>query len=292
MASSSLLQDIYDIYPKLSRSEQRVADVVTSQPEKVVGMTLAKMAESASVSEPTVMRFCARMDFAGYQELRLRMAQFLALGIPATHSVIDGQDSPATIASKIFDYTIASLDHTRTTLNTESIASAVDVIVRAERLHFLGFGASAVVAMDAGQKAVLFDRPCDVTTDPHQQFISAATASTADAFVFISYTGASKPLPEIAAEAASNGASIVAITGDADSVLGRTADVTIVTETLENTNLYTPTISRIAALLVIDVLATAVSARAAVDHPVRIESMKSKLSHFRGSDAPIIRAGE
>jgi RpiR family carbohydrate utilization transcriptional regulator len=284
MASSSLLQEILDISPSLSPSEQRVADFVTREPETVAGMTLAKLARAAGVSEPTVIRFCARMNFAGYQELRVRMAQFLALGIPATHSAIDGQDSPATIASKIFDYTIASLDHTRTTLAPTAIVAAVEAIVRAKRLHFLGFGASAVVAMDAGQKAVLFDRPCEVVSDPHQQFISAATADADDLFVIISYTGASNPLSTIAAEAQSNGATVLAITGNPDSVLAEITDITIVTETLENTNLYTPTISRIAALLVIDVLATAVAARAEPDRFRRIETMKAKLSQFRGSD--------
>ena len=54
-------------------------------------------------------------------------------------------------------------------------------------------------------------------------------------------------------------------------------------ETLDNTNDYTPTISRIAALTVIDVLSTAVGLRRDPTYRNRVAAMKRRLQNFRGS---------
>ncbi len=54
--------------------------------------------------------FCTSIGCTGYQDFKLRLAQSLALGMSATHSVIDAGDNPAKVSEKIFDYTITSLD--------------------------------------------------------------------------------------------------------------------------------------------------------------------------------------
>ena len=79
------------------------------------------------------------------------------------------------------------------------------------------------------------------------------------------------------------GAKVIAITG-ADSPLVTHCDIALVVETLDNTNIYTPTISRIAALAVIDVLSTAVALRRDTDHIHRFQLMKKRLNELRFAD--------
>lgn len=279
--ASSFLQVISDASGSLSKSEQRVADYVLSAPAEIVHSTLAKVATAASVSEPTVIRFCSSLGFSGFQEFRLRMAQFLALGVPATHSAVHDDDSMSVITAKIFDHTIASLDHTRNTLSVPAVEAAVDLIEAAERLHFYGYGASAVIAQDAAQKAPLFGRPCASLDDPHQQFIIAAMANEGDVFVLISHTGTSASLLHVAEEVRSHGGRVILITGDPASPLSEWSDVVIETQTLENTNLYTPTISRLAGLVVVDILTTVLANRASEETLDRLRDMKTKLADFR-----------
>lgn len=281
--STTLLQLIADRSPSLSKSERRVADYVVEHREEVTHSTLAALAAAIGVSEPTVIRFCASMGFSGFQNFRLEMARFLALGVPATHSAIEQSDSLETMVTKVFDHTIASLDHTRRSFDAQAIATAVELIRAAKRLHFYGFGASSIIAEDAGQKSPLFGKPCSALADPHQQFIETATSDADDLFILISHTGRTAPLTAIAAEAHANGASVVAITGAASTPLARAADVAIVTETLEDTDLYTPTISRIAALVVIDILATVSAMQDDSIDLARLRNMKQKLTAFRSA---------
>lgn len=290
--STTLLQHIADKTPSLSKSERRVAEYVVEHREEVIHSTLAALASSIGVSEPTVIRFCSSMGFSGFQDFRLEMARFLALGVPATHSAIEESDALPTIVTKIFDHTISSLDHTRRSFDVEGVVRAVELIRAAKRLHFFGFGASSIIAEDAQQKSPLFGRPCSALADPHQQFIETATADAGDLFVLISHTGRTVPLPLLAEEAHANGARVIAITGTPTSPLARVADVVVVTETLEDTDLYTPTISRIAALVVIDILATATAMhRDGVDLE-RLRGMKQKLAGFRATLDPRVAESE
>lgn len=284
--STTLLQHISDKASSLSKSERRVADYVVEHRSEVVHSTLAALSAAIGVSEPTVIRFCASMGFSGFQDFRLEMARFLALGVPATHSAIEESDSLPAIVTKIFDHTIASLDHTRRSFDADRVAQAVDLIRQSKRLHFFGAGASSIVAEDAQQKSALFGRPCTALSDPHQQFMEVATADTDDLFVMISHTGRSAPLPLLASEAQSNGASVIAITGTRSSLLADAAEVTLITDTLEDTDVYTPTISRLASLVVIDILATLTAMRDDTVDLARLRGMKKKLAAFRSTLDP------
>jgi RpiR family carbohydrate utilization transcriptional regulator len=79
-----------------------------------------------------------------------------------------------------------------------------------------------------------------------------------------------------------NGAKVVAVTGG-PGPLAELADVALVLRTFEDTDIYTPTVSRLAGLVLVDILATAVAVRRGPEHLERLRGMKEALSVFRGS---------
>src|SRR5690349_10730171 len=150
---------------ELRKSDRKVCDVVLADPKRILNATVAETAEWAGVSQPTVIRFCTSIGCQGYQDFKLRLAQSLALGTPATHSIILATDSPSEVAEKIFDYTITSLDSVRRNLDPVAVGRAVELLEKANRIEFFGFGASGIVARDAQQKFPLFGVPCGAETD-------------------------------------------------------------------------------------------------------------------------------
>ena len=70
----------------------------------------------------------------------------------------------------------------------------------------------------------------------------------------------------------------------AEGPISAVCDVALIVETLDNTNVYTPTTSRIAALVLIDILSTAVALRREPDHMGRLDNMKKRLNAFRSGD--------
>jgi RpiR family carbohydrate utilization transcriptional regulator len=102
----NILEVTSSLREELRKSDQKVADLVLQNPGFVLNATLAKTARRAGVSEPTVVRFCVAIGCHGFQDFKLRLARSLALGMPATHSVLRADDSASTIVEKIFDYTM------------------------------------------------------------------------------------------------------------------------------------------------------------------------------------------
>lgn len=281
LADLPLLELLRSRLPELRKSEQKVAQLVIGQPTFVVSATMASLAEAAGVSEPTVMRFCTGLGFGGFQAFKMKLAQALAIGLPTTYSSIERDDSIGVIATKVFDHTISSLDRSRSTLDIIQIERSVQAILAADAITFIGLGASGIIAQDAGQKESLFGIPCTAPSDTHQQFIAAAMATSSNLFFMISNTGRTSSINRTAQLAQENGASVIGVTGETNTPLAEHCDFTIVNKTFEDTDVFTPTVSRLAGLVLVDILATAVAARRGTAHLDRIASMKEGLSRFR-----------
>ncbi len=281
-SNAPLLERLTNADALLRPSERKVATVVIGDPAGTVQLSMASLATAAGVSEPTVMRFCTRLGFEGFQSFKFALAEALAFGIPATHSAIGIDDSIGDITMKIFDHTITSLDRARRGLDVDAVSAAVTALIEAKSVVFVGLGASGIIALDALQQAVLLGVPCSAPIDMHQQFMAASMLDKTAVLVAISNTGRSHSTLDIAAQAKKRGATLIGIGGE-PSPLMDLADIPLVLRTFEDTDIYTPTVSRLAGLVLIDILATAIATRRGPGHLKRLQAMKEDLSAFRGS---------
>jgi RpiR family carbohydrate utilization transcriptional regulator len=279
----NVLEAIQDALPRLRKSERKVAQVVLADPDGAVNATVASMARAAGVSEPTVMRFCEAVGCDGFQGFKLDLARGIAFGMHTPHSVIGPYDGPAEVTDKIFQYTLASLDRARRRLDPDELARAIEMLADARKIEFFGFGASAIVAQDAQQKFPLFGKPCIATIDSHQQYMAALTMEPGDVLVAVSNTGETEAILQCVEAAHDRGAKVIAITGQRDSSLAQLGDAVLVVETHENTNVYTPTTSRLGALVIVDILSTGLALRLDQGHAHRFVEMKRELARMRGS---------
>lgn len=279
----NLLEDIVRLRDDLRKSDRRVAEVILDRPEEVVGMTLATLSKAAEVSEPTVIRFCAAIGCDGFRDLRVRLARSLAFARTTSHTAITADDDLGTIVNKVFDFNLSNLNWAQSKLDPAQIGIAVDLLAGARRIEFFGFGASGIVARDAQQKFPLFGVPCGAPTDSHQMYMTADMLGAGDVAVAISNTGQTREVVQAAKVARARGAATIGITGEAGSPLAAHCDLALLVETLENTDLYTPTVSRLSHLVVIDILSTAVSLRRGAAHHDRVARMKDGLARLRGS---------
>ncbi|MBX9457641.1 MAG: MurR/RpiR family transcriptional regulator [Rhizobium sp.] len=278
--SQNILEMVRQALPDLRKSERKVADRVLEDPGRVLTATLSEAAALSDVSEPTVIRFCVAIGCSGYQEFKLRLAHSLALGTTATHSVLSKDDSTADLVEKIFGYTMTSLDWARSHLDTDALGRAIALLSEARSIEFFGLGASGIVALDAQQKFPLFGVPCGAQADTHQQLMTASMMQPGDVAVIFSNTGQTIAMIEVAEVARAGGAKVICVSGSRSPLLTH-CDVAILIETLDNTDIYTPTISRIAALVVVDILSSAVGLRRDAEHGQRFENMKQLLRNQR-----------
>ena len=65
LPSTNSLARIRSKYPTLAASEARVATWVLQQPEKIMRLSMAQVAQACQVSDTTVLRFCRNTGFQG-----------------------------------------------------------------------------------------------------------------------------------------------------------------------------------------------------------------------------------
>ncbi len=280
MGTINILQKISKSRASLSKSELKVADVVLADPNTTIRSSIASLARSAEVSEPTVNRFCRSLDCSGFPDFKLRVAQSLANGTPYVNSNVEPHDTVEDFAVKIFEMTMASLEDARSNLDFKLIGRAVDALAQAKKIEFYGLGASASVAMDAQHKFFRLNTPTVAYTDIMMQRMSAASTSRGDCIVIISYTGRTIATIEAARLAREAGATVIGITNP-NSMLASGCNIVLGVETAEDTDVYTPAISRLVHLTIVDVLATGVTLRRGPEFLDHLKRVKNSLVDTR-----------
>ncbi|HGY09445.1 MAG TPA: MurR/RpiR family transcriptional regulator [Oceanithermus profundus] len=225
--NARVLSRINSFYDKLSPSERRVADYVREHPEQVIHMPLAKLAQQAGVSDPSVLRFCRAIGYRGYLDFKVALTQDLASPVQFIHETVDPSDGPREIAQKVFAAANRALLETLQGLDTAGIERVVDLIDGAKRTLIIGVGTSAPVAQTFYNRLFRLGLPVWIQTDSYLQLMHAALLGPGDVVVGISQTGASIDPVLTLEEARKHGAATVAITGSLSSPITQQADVTL-----------------------------------------------------------------
>jgi RpiR family carbohydrate utilization transcriptional regulator len=280
MVSHDLLDRIRRRLDELNRSERKVADVILADPGSATSMSIATLAQAASVSEPTVNRFCRSFHAKGYPDFKIKLAQSLAGGTPYVTRAVEPDDSVTDYTGKIFGATIAALDQAHRQVDPSRVERVVDHLIQARQLHFFGLGASGAVAQDAQHKFFRFNMPVSAYVDVLMQRMAAAACHTGDVVVVLSYTGRTRELVDIARLARSNGAVVLGITAP-DSPLAEECTEILAVTTPEDTDYYMPMTSRMIQLALIDVLATGVTLRRGEDFLPHLKKIKDSLRDTR-----------
>jgi RpiR family carbohydrate utilization transcriptional regulator len=268
-----MLTKITEHLSTLGPAERRLADFIVQDPQGLVRMSLATLSSQAGVSEPTVIRFVRRLGCMGFSDFRMRLAQDLASGPAFVHSKVDFSDSLESVVRKIFGSSVSNLQSVDASLDIGVLQRAIDILAAAHRIELFATGQTSVVAMDAQQKFMFLGVPAVYQHDTQLQIMSAAGLRATDVAVCFSYTGQKVDIVRCAEAAMKAGATVIAVTRS-DSALADVAPLTIPVDVVENAYLYSPTATRLAQFVILDVLATGVALRRGVGISNRIQAMK------------------
>ncbi len=239
---------------KFSKSDDKIIDFILRQPNKIVSMSIAVLATSIDVSEPTINRFCHKLGCLGYPDFKLKLAQELAKSTKLFSDNVDVSDNTKTVTKKIISTIQTSVKSLEQTLDPKIIDETSQLFTHCKSVNFFGMGASGPVALDAQHKFFRLGMPVIAHTDSINQQMICSMLGKDDIAVFISYSGRTKAMVDNAKIARSNNAYTIGIT-KANSPLSTHCDYVLNAITTEDTDLYTPMTSRIIHLAIIDILA-------------------------------------
>ncbi|WP_073107538.1 SIS domain-containing protein [Pollutimonas bauzanensis] len=271
-----MLAQIRQQLSSLSTAERKVAQLILEQTRAVAKSALGDVARLAKVSEPTVIRFCRSMGYGGWPDFKIKLAASLMVGVPYVHSSLSAGDGTAVLAAKVLDNAVSALLRVRNDINAERLDTAIGLLAGARRIEFYGVGNSGIVAADAQHKFFRFDLSTVAYADTHTQLMAASLLSPRDVLVAISHSGRSRELLDAVKLALKNGCPVVAITAS-NTPLAQLATVMLRADTQEDTEIYSPMISRLVHLALVDVLALGVALRRGNDVSLVLEKTKRSL---------------
>ena len=280
MHSPNLINIITDALPSLNKSETKVANVILSDPDAATQSSIAALAKKASVSEPSVNRFCKRFNASGFPDFKLKLAKYLVSGIRFVNRNVDPNDDVASYTPKIIDSTINTLASVRDKISYARVNQVVDKLIQAKRIYFFGLGASGSVARYAEHKFFRFNLPVSSHEDVLMQRMLASTGGAGDVFFIVSHTGRTKEVVEVAEIARNNGSTVIGLTAP-ESPLAAMCTLAMDVDVPENTYEYMPMASRIVHLVILDVLATGMTLRRGPDFLPHLEKIKGSLKPTR-----------
>ncbi len=259
-----MLDRVQACLPSLAPAEQRVAKLCLADPRAFTMLPVAQLADRAHVSKPTVVRFCRSVGYNGLSDFKQKLAGTVNEGVPFIHRSVDADDKTADVLVKVIDNTVAAFLKYRNEASSNQIDKAVAALVAAfqtgRQVQFFGVGNSGVVAQDAQHKFFRLGLHSIAYSDGHMQVMSASILQKGDCVLIISNSGRTRDLMDACDIARKNGATTIVITASG-SPLASAGHIHLSADHPEGFDRYSPMVSRLLHLLIIDVLATTVALR-------------------------------
>jgi DNA-binding MurR/RpiR family transcriptional regulator len=259
--SPAIILKMKALFPTLSKSEKKVVNQIYKDPEKVIHLSVAGLAESCNVSEATVVRTCRTLGLDGYQDLKVTLAQDIVTPLQAINEEISSADTTNVIIDKIFQSTYHTLEFTHDNLKTATIEAAATAIMEAKNVLIIGLGNSHAIALDMVHKFLRLGINAEEFLDSHIQTIRATFLTKDDVLIAISHSGSTKDIVDCAKLAKKNGATVISFTNIGTSPLTKIADIKLYTASNETKYRIVSVDSRIAQMTIVDCIYTLIATR-------------------------------
>ncbi len=254
---------IKQLIPHLTSSEEKIANYILANPEKIVDIDITVLSAEAGSSNAAVIRLCHKLDLTGFKELKVVLAKevysgFLILNddkknILTPNEAVTIPELKESMLSAIRE-SLTSLD---SIISSSIIEETVEYILKSKYVLLSGIGASGLVANDLSLKLMRIGIKTSYTMDEDAQVIQACNLSENDTAIVCSYSGESKTAINVAKEAKKKGARVISISKIGGNSLSKVSDINLGVPTCESLYRQGATLSRINQMVVVDILFSA-----------------------------------
>lgn len=225
------LAAISDALPKLKGSAQKVAQFIVNSPRETINLTITELGMRAGVSEASIVRFAQSLGYAGFQALKIGLAEDMVSPMLLVHEDVNPDDDLASAVRKAMTASMRSLEDTLRILEMPVLEAAIQALCHARQIELFASGNSVPLAMDLNFRLTKIGLRSRFSIDPTMQEMYASLASPEDVAVGISHTGSSIDTVHALELAKQRGARTICITNHSDSPLTRYSDLCLFTST-------------------------------------------------------------
>ena len=251
-----------DMYDSLTPAEQKVAAFFLTDVNSVFHMPIARLAEVSGASQVAWVRFSKSLGFYGLKDLKKELFSELhrASAQPSNeeplYADISGNNTVLQMAETVCAGGIQAVEETLQLADEKVLEKVAEHLIKADSIKLFGVGASALVAEDFYNKLLRIGKNVVFCRDNHIQLTYAANLTSRDVGLFISYSGSTREVVESLNIAKSRGAIIITVTKFGKLPMVLKSDYALFTSCPEVYRRSGAMSSRIAQLIVVDMLYT------------------------------------
>lgn len=272
--AGGLLVRIVEATEEMGAAERRVAEYVSSRPGDVIRMSMALLSSACKVSDPTIMRFCRRLGYDGYQEFKLNLAQTLVPAAPFEYEQIVAADSIENIVRKTCRNSLSAIQSAQEDLDPRQIGRAGEALEAASWTGVYATGISDITSHDAEHKFQRLGLRCAAVIGRKKQQLLSSQARPGEIALIFSQSGMTRQMVEVATAVRAGGGSVVSVTAE-DTPLAQVSDLLVAVRPYERTELLTPLASRLNHLLVVNMLVTTIALIKGSEFPDQLPALDS-----------------
>lgn len=279
---SDVISALRDRDGNFATQEQRVADLVKSRMHDISTMTIAELAQAAGVSKPTVVRFCRTLGCDGFREFKLRLAQNLAVSLQYLEADTSGEDRGNDAMDQVLSALSAASNILRGQLDHDALDSAQRAIAQCQNILIVGIGGgSSMLAREAENRFFRLGLSATALSDSYVIQMRAATLGPKDVLLAISSSGEADAIVAAVRIAAGYGAHTICLT-KTGTTLANVADTSLHFDLPEDPDIFKPTASRYAFLVLLDTLAMRVAQSNADATKENLRRIRASLTAYHG----------
>lgn len=275
--SIDIISCITDRFVELTATEKRIAQFILDDVQAATTLPIAEMARQTETSQASITRFARAIGCKDVRELKVKLAQSLAVG---QRFILDVPDLEG--VQGIYETIINVLEINRRALDPASLNNAVEWLSGARQILAIGMGGgSTICAQEVQFRLFRLGLPVVSQSDGLLVRMMCSSVAPNDVVLALSLGGYTQEVVESAAIARQYGAKVIAITPD-NTPLASNADVVLPLIVRENDYIFKPSTSRYAMLAMVDVLATELAMVDKTQTKNRLRRIKLALDSHRG----------
>lgn len=217
------------MYKELTKLETKVHEYIIDNKSQVIYQTINELASAVDVGETTVLRYCKKIGYKGYQDFKLALTKEVSLETSKSNSDFKNLGEFADIVKNTVSNNINIIEQSAEYLEEDVLYEVVKMLKNSERTLLVGSSMSGNSAQDAQNRFLRLGIETEFYKDSHLELMVANLLTDKDLVIAFSVNGSTKDTIEAIELAKNNGAKVISITNKKHSKVGQLSDLVLLT---------------------------------------------------------------
>lgn len=248
------LVQIKEAQNSYTSTEKLIADYILEHTQDVLNFSAQQLGDESQTSAAAVIRFSKKIGYKGFTEMKMSLAQSQQTNHDEIDIIINAGDDISTLVDKCCRMNMSTVLKTYQLISEQYLQTAIEMLIEADVIYLFGVGGSAIVATDLQQKLIRIGKKVIYNDDLHVQMTFAESMTDQDVAIFISYSGTTKGLVDMAKLLKSKKINVISITQYTQNPIGKSSTVNLVVPCEEKSIRLGAISSRISSLVMTDLL--------------------------------------